>query len=414
MIMMNARLDPAGRWSRRLSSVATGCLTMALLWASTACSGTDGKPAESDAELAVCNDSGHACTWLGQPGEEGFNGDGHKRRATKLYWAMDVFFASDDTPWFIDWNNHLVRRVLPDDTVETVVGWTDPVFPGDGNSNGMEKTPDGAVGTEVQLNHPTDMLELPDGSILLAAWHNHKLRRIEPGSDTVRILGGGGSGFAGDGGPLKAALFKQPKAIEADEAGNIYVLDQGNLRIRRVAADGIVTTLAGVGMPGTTGDGLPATEATLDFATGSNPEPSGGLAVRDGKLYFSDTLANRIRVIDLESGMIDAFAGTGDAGYDGDGGPAAEAKLLGPRDLEFGPDGALYVADTDNGVVRAIDLKSGEIRTVAGTGELGLDAEEGKLATETTLRRPFGIAFDKAGNLYISDTLNSRVVRVAQ
>lgn len=399
---------------RRHFEVARGALLMlasaTMLMACGDGEGTD----QSAAELARCDESGHACTWLGRAGEEGFNGDGHSRRETKLYWAMDVVFASDDTPWFIDWNNHLVRRVLPDDTVETVVGWIDPVFPGDGHVKGEEKTEDGAVGVEVQLNHPTDLLELSDGSILVAAWHNHKLRSIDPRTGRVRIVGGGGAGFAGDGGPLQKSLFKQPKSVEMDPDGNVYVLDQGNFRIRRVTPDGVIETIAGDGTQGTTGDGRPAMEATLDFEAGSNPEPSGGLAFRDGKLYFSDTLAHRIRVVDLQTGQMDAFAGQGEADYAGDGGPALEASLRGPRDLEFGPDGSLYVADTDNGVVRAIDMDSGEIRTVAGTGELDLDSEEGALATDTPLRRPFGIAFDHSGNLYISDTLNSRVVRVAR
>jgi sugar lactone lactonase YvrE len=118
--------------------------------------------------------------------------------------------------------------------------------------------------------------------------------------------------------------------------------------------------------------------------------------------------------MDLESGEIDSFAGTGKEGDSGDGGPALDAKLNAPRDLEIGPDGDLYFADTDNGKVRAIDLKSNEIRTVVGTGELGLDDEEGLPAVQTRLRRPFGVAFDPAGNLYVMDSLNSRIVKVAR
>lgn len=383
----------------------------------TACGGggdKDDHDSEAAAQKVKCAEPGHACTWLGQPGQEGFNGDGHDRLATKLYWAMDMLFASDGTPWFIDWNNHLLRRVLPDDTVETVVGWTDPVFPGDGAQGGLEKTTDGAPGSEVQLNHPTDLIELADGSVLMAAWHNHKLRSIDPVSRRVKILGGGGAGFAGDGGPLNKALFKQPKAVDIDPDGNVYVLDQQNFRIRQISPDGIITTIAGSGMQGSDGDGGDAMAATLDFEAGSNPEPSGGLAYHEGMLYFSDTLANRIRVVDLESGKISAFAGTGRADYGGDDGPAIEATLNHPRDIEFGPDNALYVADTDNSVVRAIDMDTTKITTFAGTGKLGLDKTEGALATKTTLRRPFGLAFDQPGNLYISDTINSRVVKVTR
>lgn len=390
-----------------------GFLTGLMLTALGCGSGNSDAPA-GHKESPLCAQSGHACTWLGKAGVEGFNGDGHHRLDTTLYWTMDMVFLSDGTPWFIDWNNHIVRRVLPDDTVETVVGWTDPVFPGDGSSSSGELTAQGAAGRDVQLNHPTDLLEQPDGTLLLMAWHNHKLRAIDVADGTVRILGGRGAGFAGDGGPLSKALFKQPKALELDDAGNLYILDQQNFRIRRIAPDSTITTIAGSGMQGTNGDDGLATAATLDFEAGSNPEPSGGLAYRDGKLYFSDTLANRIRVIELSSGMITAFAGDGQAAFAGDGGPALQASLNGPRDLEFGPEGDLYVADTNNGAIRAIDLATGSIRTVAGTGELGMSTSEGALATETPLRRPFGIAFDAPGNLYISDTINSRIVKVAR
>ena len=368
-----------------------------------------------DNKSIECDVSGHACTWAGKPGVFGFNGDGNDRLDTELYWAMDMKFADDDSvAWFIDWNNHLVRRVEADDTVKTYLGWVDPIFPGDGLSGPSEKSPDGAPGLDVKLNHPTDLALLPDGKLLVMAWHNHKLRMIDP-ADHSHILGGGGAGFAGDGGPIAMATFKQPKALERDPAdGSLYILVQQNFRIRKVSADySMVTTIAGSGMQGGDGDGGPALSAKLNFEAGSNPEPSGGLALKDGKLYVADTLSNRIRVIDLAAGTIANFAGTGTPGFAGDGGPATSAQLNAPRDLEIGPDGDLYIADTDNSAIRAIDA-SGNIRTVAGTGELGLDPDEGRLATEMRLARPFGIEFDPAGNLYICDTINSRIVKVTK
>ncbi len=358
--------------------------------------------------------SGTACVWLGQTGNEGYNGDGQHRLDTEIYWSMDMLFASDGTPWFIDWNNHLVRRVKPDQTVETVVGWNDPIFPGDGTGDSRERTADGAEGLEVKLNHPTELVEALDGSIMVMAWHNHKLRRIDAATDNVTIIAGSGVGFAGDGGPCAASLFKQPKSLTRDSEGSYYIADQGNFRIRKIDAAGIITTIAGVGTAGSAGDGGLALEAQLNWETGSNPEPSGGLAVTNGKLYVADTLSHKIRVIDLTTNVITTLAGTGAAGYTGDGGQATAATLRGPRELEIGPEGDLYVADTDNSVIRAINLTSGEIRTVVGTGELGADLEDGKLATETTLRRPFGLEFDPAGNLYVMDTLNSRILKVTK
>ncbi len=379
-----------------LAGVAAGC-------------GDDDPPAAVDPCINLA--SGTACTWAGLKGEEGYNGD-HHRIATRLNQVQDLLFLPDGTAWLTDFNNYLLRRVLPDGNVESMVGWTDPVFPGDGPLSGIQ--PGGAAGIDWQLNHPTNLLLNPDGSIRLVAWHNHKLLDVDPATGYVTVVCGAGPGFAGDGEPAANALFKQPDDATYDDAGNFYIVDQQNLRIRRIGVDGNISTIAGTGVGGATGDGGPALEATFSWAVGSNPNPSGGIVHHAGKLYVSDTENDRIRVVDLATGAIDAFAGTGEAGDGGDGGPALAARLHSPRDLEIGPDGDLYFADTDNSRVRAINLTTNVIRTVVGTGELGLDDRERLPATETVLRRPFGVAFDNEGNLYVMDTLNSRILKVAR
>ena len=355
-------------------------------------------------------ESGHACTWLGTPGSEGFNGDRHRRR-TQINQAQDMIFLPDGTAWFTDFNNFLIRRIHPDGMVESMVGWTDPVFPGDGPLGGIPQ--EGAPGDEWQLNHPTNLLLAPDGEhITIVAWHNHKILEVDPTDGYVKVVCGAGAGYAGDGGPAELAIFKQLNDATYDDAGNLYIVDQQNQRIRRIDTAGIIDTIAGDGTMGGDGDGGPALDAQFSWAVGSNPNPSGGIVFHAGKLYVSDTEADRVRVIDLATGMIDAFAGTGEEGYAGDGAPARDALLNAPRDLEIGPDGDLYFVETDNSVVRAVDLETNVIRTVAGTGELGLDDEEGLLATEMRLRRPFGLAFDAEGNMYIMDSLNQRIVKV--
>ncbi|MBL8945638.1 MAG: hypothetical protein JNK45_20915 [Myxococcales bacterium] len=357
--------------------------------------------------------SGEACTWLGRKGEEGYNGDGEHRLATFVNQPQDLLFLPDGTAWFTDFNNFLVRRVLEDDTVETMVGSVDPVFPGDGPFTGIP--PEGAEGKDWLLNHPTNLIPGADGHVTLVAWHNHKLLDVDADTGYVKVMCGGGAGFAGDGGPAAmGSLFRQINDATQDESGNIYLIDQGNGRVRQIGPDGVISSIAGDGMLGYAGDGGPALEAQFSWARGSNPNPSGGLVYHDGKLYISDTEQHVIRVMDLGSGLISGFAGNGVAGDAGDGGPAIQAQLSAPRDLEIGPDGDLYFADTDNGKVRAIDLDTFDIRTVVGTGKLGLDDEEGLAATETQLRRPFGIAFDPDGNLYVMDSLNSRIVKVAK
>ncbi len=356
-------------------------------------------------------ESGTACTWVGVRGEDGFNGD-HDRQETRLNLVQDLVWLPDGTAWMSDFNNYLLRRVNPDGEVETMVGWTDPIFPGDGPLGGPPAG--GAPGAEWQLNHPTNLLVHPtSGSVILVAWHNHKILEIDPSTGFVRVRCGAGAGFAGDGGLASSALFRQLNDATFDEAGNLYIVDQANQRIRLVDTADMVSTIAGTGMAGTGGDGGPAVNAQFSWATGSNPNPSGGIVYHDGRLYVSDTEVDRIRVIDLSTGIIDAFAGTGVGGDSGDGGLALEAQVNAPRDLEIGPDGDLYFADTDNGKVRAIDLDTNVIRTVVGTGELGIN-EERLPATETMLRRPFGIAFDPEGNLFVMDSLNSRIVMVAR
>ena len=356
---------------------------------------------------------GHACTWVGVKDEQGYNGDGKLRLETIINQPQDLLFMPDGTVWFTDFNNFLIRRIHPDGTIETMVGSTDPVFPGDGPFDGIP--PGGAEGSDWLLNHPTNLILQPDGNVLVVAWHNHKLLTVDPDTGYVKVVCGGGAGFAGDGkevGP--ATLFRQVNDASMDEQGNTYLLDQQNGRIRKIDPNGVISTIAGDGTVGHSGDGGPALMAQFSWARGSNPNPSGGLLYHEGKLYISDTEADVIRVMDLATGMIDAFAGTGEGGDAGDGGPALKAKLNGPRDLEIGPDGDLYFADTDNGKVRAINLATNEIRTVVGTGELGIDDQEGLEATRTRLRRPFGVAFDPDGNLYVMDTLNSRIVKVAR
>jgi len=387
-------------------------LGLTLLLGAPACGGTE------DHFSKVCEDNqkpGTACTWLGLAGEEGFNENGLHRLDTQVNQVQDMIFMPDGTAFFSDFQNFQIRKVLPgSNIVERVVGWDDPVFPGDGPIGGIPA--EGAAGEDWQINHPTNLLKLNDDSILLVAWHNHKLLHIDPVTSYVTVVAGGGGGFSGDGELASGGgtRFKQVQDATIDPAGNIYIADQQNQRVRMIGTDGVIDTIAGTGTAGFSGDGGPALEAELHWGFGSNPNPSGGIVFSDDKLYISDSVNHRIRVMDLGTGTMDTLAGTGIEGFSGDGGPALDAQLNNPHDLEVGPDGDLYIADTDNGSVRAIDLGTGIIRTVVGTGEIGLTAEEGLPATETQLRRPFGIAFDAAGNLFVMDSLNSRIVKVAK
>lgn len=363
----------------------------------------------SDDSGACPEARGVLCTWAGT-GELGFNGDDLAIAESNLYWPIDVTIDEEVGTYVLDWNNHRVRQVTDEGTFVTVVG-TD--FVGDGPEDLSDLQPEGAPGTEVLLNHPTQFVPMPDGTLTLVAWHNHKLRSYDPDTGRVTVVCGGPPGFAGDGGPMLMARLDQPSQLIVGNDGAQYILDQRNQVIRRVDADGIIATFAGTPkMDGFAGDGGPALEAKLSFPKGTNPPPGGGLAIdADGNLYISDTLNHRIRRIDAADGTIDTIAGTGEAGFSGDGGPALDAELNFPRKLTLGPDGRLYFGDQANHRIRAIDLDSGEIATVAGNGEQGFDGD-GLPPEESALDQPTGVTFDADGVMYVLDTFNSRIRRV--
>lgn len=352
--------------------------------------------------------AGTICTWIGD-GEAGFDGDGNPLLASQLYWPIELTLGEGGKAWVLDWNNHRVREVV-DGTLRTVIG-SDQL--GDGPADLADKTEPGAIGTTVNLNHPTQLLPQVDGSMLLVAWHNHKLRRYDPATGRVVITCGSAPGYKGDGGSAHKAQLDQPQAVAPDGLGGLYVLDQRNQVVRQIDAQGIMHTVAGTPQsPGFAGDGGDPLQAKFSFPTGSNPSPGGWVTTdAEGRIYVSDTLNHRIRRIDRTKNTIETIAGTGEAGFGGDGGPATAAKLNNPRKLTVGPDGRLYVADELNNRIRAIDLTTGVITTVVGTGEAAFSGDGGP-ATAAAIWRPSAISFSPEGELYVVDTYNHRIRRV--
>jgi hypothetical protein len=412
----------------RLWSLATGALAAGVLLAPGALMvgcGDSTKPSTTDHPIRVpCAGAGSICTFAGN-GEPAFLGDDMLALDSALYWPLDVELGPADQTYVLDWQNHRVRSVShADGIIRTIIG-TDEIGDGPKAGAGNELVAPGVPGTAVNLNHPTDLQLAADGTLVLAAWHNHKVRTYDPATRLMQVSCGRGPGFSGDGGPADAALMNQPKGIALAANGDAYVLDTRNFRVRRIARDtGVITTVAGVGTRGGRGDGGPPLEAQFSFQRGldptggdggDNPEPGGAIAVdAAGRLYIADTENQRIRRVDLVLQTVETVAGDGTPGFSGDGGPATTAQLNYPRDIEIAPDGRLFIADTDNHCVRAVDLNSGVIETVAGRPGVAGYSGDGGAAREAVFHRPFGIGVDPSGDLFVADTFNNRVRRVVQ
>lgn len=218
-------------------------------------------------------------------------------------------------------------------------------------------------------------------------------------------VGTGAKGYTGDGGPATRALLDQPFHISQDRDGHFYVADTGNHCIRKIdLRTGIITTVAGNGRLGYTGDGGPATAATMN-------EPYGVLPDRDGNLFIVDRLNAAIRRVDKRTGVITTYAGTGQRGFSGDGGPASQAQLREPNALDFDPKGNLYIADVSDNRIRRVDRETGIITTVSGTGKREFTGDGGPGA-QAGIQGARGVAFDRAGNLWICEREGNRIRKI--
>ncbi len=279
--------------------------------------------------------------------------------------------------------------------------WTIATFAGTGEAG---FSGDGGPAVRAQINDPYGLVRGPDGALWFCEHNGHRIRRIAPDGTISTVAGTGTRGYTGDGGPATAATFNLPHELRFDAAGNIFIADMANQVVRRIdAKTRVITTVAGTGKKGFTGDDGPATAATLN-------SPHSIQFGADGSLFICDVGNHSIRRLDLKSGVISRFAGTGRAGPTPDGAPIVGTPLNNPRSLDVDRDGNLWLVTREGNQVLKFDLKAGVIRHIAGTGETGFTGNGGP-AKLAKLSGPKGIALDATGNAWLADT-ESHTVRM--
>jgi hypothetical protein len=267
---------------------------------------------------------------------------------------------------------------------------------------------DGGAATSAELYHPSGVALDTAGNIYIADYANNRIRKVTVSTNDISTVAGNGTaGYNGDGGSAISAELNTPYSVAVDTSGNIYISDTNNYRIRKVTVStGVISTVAGTGAGGYTGNGGPAVSAKITQAMGLALDTS-------SNIYFADWGNAVIREVTASTGNISTVAGSGSNGFSGDGGPATAAKLYYPYGVAVDTAGNIYIADDVNNRIRKVSASTGNISTVAGNGAAGYSGDGGA-ATSAALEYPYGVALDTANNIYIADEGNNRIRAVGQ
>jgi uncharacterized repeat protein (TIGR01451 family) len=335
-------------------------------------------------------DAAGIITTVAGNGTYGYSGDGKPATSAEFREPFGVAVDGAGNLYIADTYNYRIRMVVATTGIVTTVV---------GNGNCCFNN-DGVPPTSAELYDPAGVAVDAAGNLYIADMYNNRIRKVTPGGPITTVAGNGTSGFSGDGGRATSAELHYPSAVAVDASGNLYIAEEGNARIRNVSAAGVIGTLAGGGR----GDGGLGVFGFLN-------QPSGVVRDNAGNTYIADTNNNCVRKVSA-NGTIATVAGTGVAGFHGDGLAATGAQLNGPQGLALDASGNLYIADASNRRIRMVD-GSGNITTVAGNGTCCGSTGDFGPATNAQIGTPYGLAVDSSGNLYISDIANNVVRKVA-
>jgi len=329
-------------------------------------------------------------------GKTGLSGDGGPGNAGTLGNPYGLTTGPDGALYVCEVDNNVVRRLdLKTQKLSTVAGNGQRGYSGDGGP-----------ATKASLYQPYEIRFDRAGNMFFVEMQNHLVRRVDSKTGIISTVAGTGSaGFSGDGGPATKAQLRQPHSIAFDNAGLLYIADIGNHRVRQVnLKSGVIETFAGNGERKATPSGAALAGISLNGPRAIDFD-------RRGDMYLVLREGNAVYRIDMKKKTIHHVAGGGAKGYSGDGGPARDALLSGPKGIAIAPDGGIFIADTESHTVRRIDPRKNTIETVVGTGARA-DGPDGA-PRSCGLARPHGVFVDRKGVLYIGDSENHRV-RVLQ